>query len=254
MKNKRLQFFNKPLVKVLLFWIAFWLLQSVLMSGGKHINFYLTKNIAIVGLQAAIVYMNLRFLFPRFFLKKQFVLYIISSLVLIYLVFTVSFFFIELVFSSWDIQSNYDGIVFVTDFWRILSGSSFYSLALVCSTLYQLLMINRKLEKSQGNQKDDSEHIIQIKEGNTTHFVPIDDVLYIKGLREYVQWKTKEKKIIALQSLKSIEDELGHRGFVRVHKSYIVNSAKITSVSSKEIQILNEYIPTGKTYRNNLQL
>lgn len=254
MGNERLQLFNKPWIKTITFWIAFWLIQSVLMSGGKHINFYLTKNIAIVGLQAVVVYINLKVLFPRLFLKKQFLFYILSSLSLIYIVFKVSFFFIELAFSSWSIQSNYNGIVFATDFWRILSGSSFYSLALVCSTLYQLLLINRKLEKSQEEQSDNSNDIIQIKEGNTAHFVNIDDILYIKGLREYVQWKTKEKKIIALQSLKSIEDELSDQGFVRVHKSYIINSSKITSISSKEVQILNESIPIGKTYRSNLQL
>ena len=154
MKYKSIKSFNNSRTKAFLYWIFFWFLQSILMSGGKHVNFYLQKNIAIVSLQAIVVYINLYVLFPFLFEKKKYILYTVSSIVLIYLIFSISFFFIELIFSLSSVKSVFIGSYFSTDFWRILSGSSFYSLALVCSTLYQLLIINRKIEKE--NQKTET--------------------------------------------------------------------------------------------------
>lgn len=255
MKNERLLFFNKPWVKIPLLWIVFWSIQSVLMSGGKHVDFYLQKNIAIVSLQAIVIYTNIFVLFPYFFNKRKYLLYILFSIVLIYLIFSISFYAIDFVFSFSSIKSIGIGSYFVTDFWRILSGSSFYSLALVCSTLYQLLRINRKLESErEKSQKEASEIQIQIKDGNTSHIVNINDIYFIEGMREYVAWNTKEKRIIALQSLKSIHEQYQSHGLKRVHKSYIVNTHNISSFSNHEIEVANHIIPIGKTYRNNLKM
>ncbi len=246
---------NKRLFKIFFFWILFWLLQSVLMSGGQHIDFYLIKNIVIVSLQAIIALTNLYVLYPYFFEKRKFILYTIISIAFIYIIFTLSFFFIDAILSaSYSIQSNYKGIQFSTDFWSILSGSSFYSLALLCSTLYKLLTVNRTIEIENKKMKQGSkEEVLSIKEGNTTHFINIDEILFIKGLREYVVWNTEDQRIISLESLKSIEEKLGDKGFKRVHKSYIINTNKINALSSSSVKVGGEEIPIGRKYRENTQ-
>lgn len=256
MKNQLIKFFNKPQTKTAFYWTIFWILQSVLMSGGSSIEFYLLKNIAIVGLQIVVVYINLKLLFPYFFEKKKYILYSVLSIVLIYLTFSISFFFIDSIFSLFYINSlGSIGVHFSTDFWRILSGSSFYSLALVCSTLYKLLSINKTIEKENlAIKQENLEETICIREGNKSHFVLLNDIYYIKGLREYVVWNTKNKKIISLESLKGIEENLQPKGFLRVHKSYILHAKKIDSITSTSVKIGSEIIPIGRKYKENLTI
>lgn len=237
--------------KWLFFWIGFWLLQSLLMSGGEVVWFYLIKNIAIVGLQMAVVYVNLKVLFPRFFQKAKYASYVIAGVVLIYLVFSLSFVFIDLLFFAFlDFENSaLTDFILVTDFWAILSGSSLYSLALVCSTLYQLLRITKR---ATGTEEVVSTEAILLKEGHKTHIIKPSDVHYIQGLKEYVIWNTNSGKIVVLQSLAHIENQYATHGFLRVHKSYIINARNVNSVESRNIHIGSIEIPIGRKYKDNV--
>ena len=180
-------------------------------------------------------------------------MYIISCILLVYIVFTFSFFFIDIALSFTSIPMNFLGIKFSKDFWIILSGSSFYSLALVCSTIYNLLKINNEKEIKNIellNNKFKNDNSISIKEGNKTHLVSLKDIFYIKGLKEYVVWHTKSKKIITLESLNGIEKNFRKFGFVRVHKSYVVNFKNVESLKSSSIKINNEIVPIGRKYQH----
>lgn len=53
--------------------------------------------------------------------------------------------------------------------------------------------------------------------------INLPDLLYIEGLQNYVILHTTAGRVMSLQTLKSIEDQLPDRDFVRVHRSYIVN-------------------------------
>lgn len=221
------------------------------MGGAKGIKFYLIKDIAIVSLQAIVVYTNIYVLFPYFFDKKKYVVYTSFSILLIYLIFSISFVCIDFMFSAFmPLRSNFQGPYFSTDFWRVLSGSSFYSLALVCSTIYILLKRNQKLENDR--TKDTHNETIEIKEGKKTHIINLEDVYFVKGLREYVVWNIKEKNIISLQSLREIEVTLKEKGFVRIHKSYIVNRKYINIIQTNSVTINQEEIPIGRKYKDNL--
>ncbi len=241
-------------------WLLFWLLQSVLMSSGSDMEFYLFKNIVIVGLQLLVVIVNLKVLIPFLLKKKHLLLYTLCSIGIIYLAFTFTFplvnLFLSFIYSS---TASLGKINIVTDYWRILSGSSFYSLALVISTIYYFYS---RQPRSHVQQEEPSAvpppvittDVLEIKEGNKVHYIHKQDVLYIKGLREYVMWITDKEKIVSLDSLKSIESKYDNLGFKRVHKSYIVNTAHIAARSTNHLTIHGEEIPIGRTYKAKLDL
>lgn len=78
-----------------------------------------------------------------------------------------------------------------------------------------------------------------------------DDILLIEGLKDYIKIYTlKDKRpIVTLMSLKSMEEELPTGRFIRVHRSYIINRNKISSIDKNKIIINNHQIPIGETYR-----
>jgi len=56
--------------------------------------------------------------------------------------------------------------------------------------------------------------------------IALNDILYIEGLKDYVKvWlKSAEKPILSLTSLKSLEEKLPSKKFMRVHRSFIIPS------------------------------
>ena len=78
-----------------------------------------------------------------------------------------------------------------------------------------------------------------------------DDIIYIEGLKDYVKIYTLDsiKPILSLMSLKQLEEDLPYGKFARVHRSYIINVDKISSINKNRIVINKKQIPIGETYK-----
>ena len=94
---------------------------------------------------------------------------------------------------------------------------------------------------------------INLKADYKIYKVKLNDILYIEGLREYVTFRTKERKYIVLESLKHLEEILPSSKFMRVHKSYIINSEKVNSLYGNIIEIGEQEIPIGKSYAEEVK-
>jgi DNA-binding LytR/AlgR family response regulator len=80
--------------------------------------------------------------------------------------------------------------------------------------------------------------------------VGLSEILYVEGLKDYVSLYTPTERILALQTMKTMEEKLPASQFVRVHKSYIVALNRIESVERNRIYIGKAVIPIGDTYRD----
>ncbi|RZN78873.1 MAG: response regulator transcription factor [Winogradskyella sp.] len=76
------------------------------------------------------------------------------------------------------------------------------------------------------------------------------DILYLKGLSDYVAIQTKEGKVLTLQNMKDFEKSLPKDKFIRVHKSYIIALQQVEFIERNRIVIDGEYIPIGATYKD----
>jgi two-component system LytT family response regulator len=79
--------------------------------------------------------------------------------------------------------------------------------------------------------------------------ININEILYVEGLQNYVSIYTRTEKVISLQNIKKIEEQLPKSQFIRVHKSYLVATNKIDSIERSRIHIGNNLIPLGDFYR-----
>jgi len=82
--------------------------------------------------------------------------------------------------------------------------------------------------------------------------IALNDILYIEGLKDYVKvWlKSAEKPILSLTSLKSLEEKLPSKKFMRVHRSFIVSLDKINSITRNALQIGKVNITVGDQYKD----
>lgn len=76
------------------------------------------------------------------------------------------------------------------------------------------------------------------------------NILYLKGLSDYVAIQTKDGKVLTLQKMKEFEQNLPNSKFIRVHKSYIVALEHIEFIERNRIVIRGEYIPISATYKD----
>lgn len=79
--------------------------------------------------------------------------------------------------------------------------------------------------------------------------IKLSEILYIEGMSEYLKVVTSDKKIMTLQSFKTLEEQLPKLNFARIHKSYIVAIDKIENIERNRIKIKEVLIPISDTYK-----
>ena len=95
----------------------------------------------------------------------------------------------------------------------------------------------------------DIQQFIFVKDGTKLVKIRLPDILYIEGLKDYVSIYTREKKIVTLQTLKSLETQLPDNQFIRIHNSYIVSLEGIDAIDKERVQIGKSFLPISDTYR-----
>jgi DNA-binding LytR/AlgR family response regulator len=90
---------------------------------------------------------------------------------------------------------------------------------------------------------------IFVKDGTKLVKVRWEDILYIEGLKDYVTIHTREKKIVTLQRLKTLETQLPANKFIRIHNSYIVALGAIDVIHKNDVQVGKTLLPISDTYR-----
>lgn len=84
--------------------------------------------------------------------------------------------------------------------------------------------------------------------------IEIDKILYIEGMREYIRIHLENAKpIMTLLSMKKMEQQLPPETFMRVHRSFIVNLKKITTIERSRIVFDKVYIPISEQYKSVFQ-
>ncbi|MCF8243346.1 MAG: LytTR family DNA-binding domain-containing protein [Melioribacteraceae bacterium] len=93
------------------------------------------------------------------------------------------------------------------------------------------------------------QEFIFVKSNKKQVKVALDKILYIEGLKEYLQIITTTEKIISYLSLTYMIEKLPSDKFIRVHRSYIISINKIKSYSAAEITMPGKTIPIGNHYK-----
>lgn len=99
--------------------------------------------------------------------------------------------------------------------------------------------------------KDDS---IWVKSEYRTVRIPLASVLFIEGMKDYVRiHMTDAKAVMTLTSLKALEELLPANRFLRVHRSWIVSTEKISALEKGVVVIAGKHqIPLGDQYKESV--
>lgn len=80
--------------------------------------------------------------------------------------------------------------------------------------------------------------------------IEIPKILFIEGLKDYVKIYLEGERLPVLTkiTMKALEQKVGSHGFLRVHKSFIVNLRRIESLKQQRIKLGAHDIPVSDSH------
>ena len=94
---------------------------------------------------------------------------------------------------------------------------------------------------------------IYLKSGHKYFKVDTRDILYAESVKDYVQVHLKDKVITSKYKISELEKELNGKGFLRIHRSFIVNLQHVTAFTASDVEIGRLELPIGDTYKALVQ-
>lgn len=79
-----------------------------------------------------------------------------------------------------------------------------------------------------------------------------EDILWMEALGDYVGFHTKEKRYVVKATLSFIDKRIERKNFVRVHRSFMVNTDKIKTIDDSSLIIGEKLIPISRGSRAGL--
>lgn len=75
-----------------------------------------------------------------------------------------------------------------------------------------------------------------------------DQIFYIESIKDYVRIYTSDQTIVTKDKISEFEKKLSYN-FLRIHRSFIVNTSKVTAFTTKDVEISDQEIPIGESYK-----
>jgi DNA-binding LytR/AlgR family response regulator len=103
--------------------------------------------------------------------------------------------------------------------------------------------------------RDETEQSIFVKSDYKLIRIRFEDILYIEGLKDYAKFhlENRDRPVMTIRSLTSLEEQLPSGAFMRVHRSYIVHLPKITTIERNRIVFGKTYIPVSEKYQEQFK-
>ncbi len=94
-------------------------------------------------------------------------------------------------------------------------------------------------------------HLV-VKSDGQWRRIPLADILYIEGLREYVRLVTRRGRYVVLERMHQLEQALPADRFIRTHKSWIVAIGQVEALEGNCLVLGEHRIPVSRNRRDEV--
>lgn len=113
-----------------------------------------------------------------------------------------------------------------------------------------LKSVEKVYNQLNGLKNNITNNYIFVKTEYRIEKVVLNEILYIQGMKDYLQIHTIDRKIMTLQTFKNLLEILPVIDFQRVHNSYIIAISKIENIERNRIRIGKDLIPISDSYKD----
>lgn len=112
--------------------------------------------------------------------------------------------------------------------------------------------VNKAYQFFQIEDSNNGDDHFFVKEDGVIKKVLLKNLLYVEGMKDYVKiYQENRPMLITLISLKQMEQQLPDT-FLRVHRSFIVNTEKVEEIDGNLLKISNKEVPMAPQLRNEV--
>lgn len=102
------------------------------------------------------------------------------------------------------------------------------------------------------NTEDEEASFMMVKSEYKLVRINFNEITFIEAFREYVRIYMDEGDVLTLDTMKNMESLLPSGKFCRIHKSYIASLEKIKSLQGNQVEIADQKLPIGRSYKGAL--
>ena len=114
------------------------------------------------------------------------------------------------------------------------------------------MSFNASVVKEEESKKTDSVNELYVNIDRRLIKINIPIIRYIEARGDYIYITTEDKNYTVHSTLKKIEDKLPDDLFLKVHRSYIINTSKIVDIEDNSVLIGKNVIPVSRANRPEL--
>ena len=107
-----------------------------------------------------------------------------------------------------------------------------------------------ELIKLKSGKKDTS--YIVVKDGSKKVKLSLDEILFVKSEKNYLEITTTTSRIVTRATLDSFIEEMDNDFCMRVHRSFAVNIKNISALNHQEISIGDVKIPLSRKFKDGV--
>ncbi|CAN5560769.1 LytTR family DNA-binding domain-containing protein [soil metagenome] len=111
------------------------------------------------------------------------------------------------------------------------------------------LNLYQKPVKNSTEIKINTDDVLLIKADRKLIRLPIEEIIIIESLKDYIKIHTEDKCIITKESISAMEEKLYHHPFVRIHRSYLISLKKVSAFNHEFVEIHKKQLPFGRTFK-----
>jgi CheY-like chemotaxis protein len=115
------------------------------------------------------------------------------------------------------------------------------------------MAIIRAISHSISSKRDMDQDSIFLKVGRVYTKFFFDDIVYVEGYGIYSKIMTPRGKITINDSIMSLGEKLSPKRFVRVHKSFIINTSKVVALKSNTLEMEIGEVPIGAHFKSSIE-
>ncbi|MCZ8069834.1 MAG: response regulator transcription factor [Cytophagales bacterium] len=104
--------------------------------------------------------------------------------------------------------------------------------------------------QSQASPVSLADEFIYVKADRKMNKILVSDILYVESLDDYVKIHQLNSVLIVKENISQLEEKLSKYLFVRIHRSFLVSSKVIKSISSEGVEVGNKVLPFGRAFKN----
>jgi two-component system, LytTR family, response regulator len=93
------------------------------------------------------------------------------------------------------------------------------------------------------------EEVLTVKSNNKFYKINVEDILYVESQKDYSKFWLKDRELTAKYKISDLETELTGKGFLRIHRSFLINQKKVVSYSATHVEVGSYEVPIGAGYR-----